>query len=317
MKILAPLLGVAAISGLPVTGVASAEVRFDLITYSHIRVDFQTLIGFGASYGMLVNTGTEPIDLASWADALHASKLSVPVGELDLFPAGTGTLLPGQAIGSGDPMLAALLQPGEVLVGPDLTLSLQMKGPVPIGTSQTLDFCVQVYGQAVTASTQFDFVGDGGPGITKLSAVRVSSGLPKASLFSIASDCPGELDPWPDEAGSPHAFGSSSDLPVVGNTSFGMRVGGTAPDLYVLGIDFQGPPTVFAGCAIWLGLTPSLSTKAGVLPPGGFAFVHTPIPDQASLVGAAAVMQAALIDALEGTLAGVTNAQGLVIGSLP
>jgi hypothetical protein len=321
MKILASLLGAAAISGLPVpTGVASADVRFDLITYDHIQLDFQTVLGFGASYGLLVNTGTEPIDLANWKDALHVSLISAPIGELDLYPVNpiTGFVLqPGQAIGSGDPLLTALLQPGEVLAQPGIVLSLQMKGPVPIGTTQTLDFCVQLYGQSVTASTQVDFVGAGGPAITPLSAVRVAAGLPKAALFSLESGCPGQLDPWPDAPGSPHDAGASSDLPVVGNTSFGVRVGQTAPNLYVIGIDFDGPPLTYAGCTIWLGLTQSLSTKAGVLDPGGFDFVHTPIPDQAALVGAGAVLQAAFIDAVDGGFSGLSNALGLVIGSCP
>src|SRR5262245_12532921 len=286
MKILAPLAGAAAISGLPgLAGAASAEVRIDLITYSHVQLDFQTILGFGASYGILVNTGTEPFALADWQDALRVSKLSAPVGELDLYPwnPSTGLVLqPGQAIGTGDPLLKALLQPGEVMVLPSaLALNFTMKGPVPIGTTQTLDFCVQFGGQAVSASTQLDFVGFGGQGITPLAAVRVSSGPPLAGLFSLPSQCPGQLDPWPDAPGSPHDTGASSDLPVLGNSSFGVRVWQTAPNLYVLGIDFDGPPLVFAGCTIWLGLTPTLSTKAGVLKPGGTDFVHTPIPDQA------------------------------------
>jgi hypothetical protein len=227
-------------------------------------------------------------------------------------------LQPGQAIGTGDPLLTALLLPGEAMITPSLlVLNLAMKGPVPIGTTQTLDFCVQFNGQAVVASSQLDFVGLGGPGITPISAVRVSSGPPLAGLFSLPSQCSGQLDPWPDAPGSPHDTGASSDLPVLGNSSFGVRVLQFQSNLYVLGIDFDGPPLVFAGCTVWLGLTPSLSTKTGVLGLDGTAFLNTPIPNQAALVGASAVLQAAFLDAFEGTLAGLSNALGLVIGTLP
>jgi hypothetical protein len=190
-----------------------------------------------------------------------------------------------------------------------------MKEPVPTGTTQTLDFCVQLLGMGVKASTQVEFAGEGGPGVQLLTATRVTSGPPVAVVTSLASGCAGQLDLWPDAPGSPHSAGASSDLPVIGNSSFGVRVLGTAPDIYVLGFDVETDPLVFAGCTIWLGLTSALGSKAGVLPAGGAAFIKTPIPDQPAVLGVDVVLQAVFVDA-EG-LSGLSNAIGVVIGSCP
>jgi hypothetical protein len=320
MKILAPLLGIAASAGLPgFTGVASAELRFDLITYDHLQLDFGTLVGFGLNTGILVNTGTEPISLADWEKGLHASLLSSPVGQFDAFPhepLDGLVLLPGEAVGSGDPLLTALLKPTETLVLPGShSLDLQMKGPVPLGTTQTLDLCIQLAGQAVTASTQLDFVAFGGPGVTKLSAVRVSSAPSSTSVTSLPSECPGALQLAPDAQGSPHAAGASSDLPVVGNSSFGVRVEGVVPSAYALGVAYTPGVAFFAGCTIHLGLTPGLKVLPGVLGKDSTSSVALPIPDEPSLLGAVVVLQAVFTDGFG--LTGLTNALSLTLGTCP
>jgi hypothetical protein len=320
MKIHAPLLGVAAIAGLPgPTGVASAELRFDLITYDHLQIDFGTLVGFGLSTGILVNTGTEPISLADWENALHASLLTVPVGKLDVFPhepLDGLVLLPGEAVGSNDPLLTALLGPGEGLVlASSHSLDLQMKGPAPLGTTQTLDFCIVLAGQSVSASTELDFVDLGGPPVTKLSAVRVSSVPSSTSVISLPSDCPGTLELWPAAPGTPHDAGSSSDLPVIGNSSFGVRVSGTVLTAYALGLAFDQGALPFAGCTIHLGLTGGLAVLPGVLDADGKSIKALPIPDEVTLVGAQPVLQAVFTDGFG--LTGLTNALALTLGTCP
>lgn len=320
MKILAPLLGVAASAGLPgLTGTADAELRFDLITYDHIQVDFGTLVGFGLSTGILVNTGTEPIALADWEQALHASLLSAPVGQLDVFPhepLDGLVLMPGEAVGSNDPLLIDLLGPGEALVLPNShSLDLQMKGPAPLGTTQTLDFCIQFAGQSVSAATAVDFVELGGPGVTKFSAVRVSS-APAASLVaSLPSGCPGELGLSAHEPASPYKAGASSNLPVIGNASFGVRVGGVVPAAYALGMTFGQGTASFAGCAIHLDLTAGLKVLPGALGQDLTSAVPLPIPNDPVLVGAEVVLQAVFTDGFG--LTGLTNGLVLTLGTCP
>jgi hypothetical protein len=320
MKVLALLLGVAASAGLPgLTGTADAELRFDLITYDHIQVDFGTLVGFGLSTGILVNTGTEPFALADWEQALHASLLSTPVGKLDAFPhepLDGLVLMPGEAVGSNDPLLTDLLAPGEVLVLPSShSLDLQMKGPAPVGTTQTLDFCILFAGQSVSTATAIDFVDLGGPGVTKLSAVRVASTPAESLVASLPSGCPGELALSPVEPASPYASGASSSLPVIGNASFGVSVEGVVPAAYALGIAFGQGSTTFAGCTIHLALAPGVKVLPGALGQDLSSSVPLPIPDEPALVGAEVVLQAVFTDGFG--LTGLTNALALTLGTCP
>jgi len=217
---------------------AAAQLSFDYITFDRLSLDAGPGRGsWHPHQGILVNTGTVPIDLAiDWREgALLFGRLIGPLdpseAQLGITGAPTIVLQPGQAFGSSDPLYVRLLQPGEVLIPGSALLAFRL----PLGPAQstaTLQTCVQIGDQALVLSQDIA-IGDGSTGeVAYLSARRFKSSPTETRFELWGESCPLPSGPLTlsavggGETGGTDVIAAGSNMPVVGNSAFGLRLDG-------------------------------------------------------------------------------------------
>jgi hypothetical protein len=295
--------GILAVAGL--SSRASAQYQYDVIAFHDFQVDDDTL-GLSSGWLLLVNTGNVSIPLQEWSKAAHYAEFDAAVGGFDLKPvfAGVQQLAPGQAIGGFDPELVNLLQPGETYVNA-ASSQFQISAPWPMGTTQGLHWAFRLGEREVRGVAQVHFSAN--PGAR--TAVRISSQAATTTVASLPSGCASTLTVTSLALPSPYTIAPSSNLPVIGNECFALDVRvNNVP--YVLGLDVASGLFPFRGCEIRLGLTPAFW---GIYNGGGIV-QPLPIPDDPSLVGMHAYLQAAGLGSGSVTL---TNGLDVLIGQAP
>lgn len=285
----------------------SAQIQFDYITFDQVELDPSQVGSIFENWGILVNTGTQPISLeADWEHGLWYTEASTKIGALFFLNnnpfADTFLLMPGEAVGDDHPLLLAQLQAGEVMVGPpgsNLTSNMQVLGAWPL-----IDFDIKcaVQAQDQIANTVTHFAQKSLPAGVQyqmLSATRTSSTTVLNPVFSYGTQCyPGPNDMLRAKGqffpvGPPYS-GSSSNLPEVGNTAFGLQIDSEIPGAaYILGVDLAPASFSILGCELLLALTPNMLTFSGTIPLT-VVTVPIPIPNNPALTGAPFFAQAVL-----------------------
>jgi len=286
---------------------SSAQIQFDYITFDQLELDPGQVSSIYENWGILVNTGVQPIALQTdWQGGLWYTEASAKLGALFFLLnnpfADTFLLQPGEAVGDDHPLLLAQLKAGEVMVGPagsNLISNMQVLGVWPAA-----DFDVQCAVQAKDqlAITSTHFVQKTLPlGVQyrPLSAKRTKSTIVLQPVVPYGTPCfPGVEDTLTPKGqffpkGPPYS-GSSSNLPEVGNTAFGLQVRSEIPGAtYILGVDLAPGSIPLFGCELLLALTPNMLTFSGTIP----LYVQTvplPIPNNPALAGALFFAQAVL-----------------------
>jgi hypothetical protein len=287
---------------------AGAQYQYDVIGFQRIQIDDATQ-GVSAGWLVLVNTGTVPIPLVEWSDALHYAELDAAVGSFDIEPvfAGPTTLAPGEAIGAFDPVLTSQLRVGESFVNAAST-RFQLFRPWPSGTTKNLRWSFVLGDRQVSGVTEVEFTPT--PSAFGVSAFRTSAVPATAQVGILSSGCAGTIRVRAQAEPSPFRIAPSSDLPVIGNRCFGLDVRvSNAP--YLLGVDLAPGSGQFLGCDRRVGLSPSFFA---VPYPGNIA-VRLPIPNQVAMIGRF-YLQVAPVGS-GGTLTGLTNGLELLIGPKP
>lgn len=286
---------------------ATAQLDYDVISFGKIQVDDATL-GLSSGWLILVNTGTVPLSLLDWQKALHYAEFSTPVGGFDVKPVFSGptTLAPGQAIGAFDPALVNLVEIGESYVQAAST-QFTLSTPWPAGTTQSVRWRFEFAGRAVSGVTEVEFTST--PVGFGLTGVRTPSTPVVPSITTLPVSCSGQLSVRPLGLASPYRIAPSSNLPVIGNQAFALDVRvNNVP--YLLGIDLAPGTGTFAGCELWLALSPALRSFAGA----GIA-TRLAIPNQAALVGQHVWLQAVGLSG--GSVTTLTNGLEVVLGAKP
>ncbi|QDU66146.1 hypothetical protein [Engelhardtia mirabilis] len=286
---------------------SALQKSFDYITFDRIDLDPNFALQTSTRWGIVVNTGTEPLSLTDdWEGGLWYGESSQLLGSfffelLDPFGAGL-TLQPGEAAGDADPLLLAQLLPGETFVTAALIAPIQFGVPFP-----TSDFHLDLHAQVgdLIAKTRTDVTLKdlGGSAFwTPTSAKRVSGAPSPISSSAYGAACAGPsgsatLTPYGSNGGpgGPPWVALRSNLPQIGNWAFGYQiVSPTFNASYALGIDIAPGSIPLAGCSLLLGFTPALSVLFGQIP--NFQQTHNiPIPNDPVLIGVTIYAQAVLL----------------------
>ena len=296
---------------------ASAQLQFDYITFDEWELDPNGSLGFSSRWGLLVNTGTQPISLVQdWEGGLWYAESSAPIGAFffeNLNPYGAGlTVFPGEAVGDNHPLLMAKLQAGETLVGSpagSLTSHFQLGAPYPTSNFD-LDFFVQVDDQLVHSHTKVVTKSLGGPAFLPVSAQRLSSVSVFDPVTSYGAPCNAaplpRLSLYGDNipTGPPYAA-LLSNMPEVGNGSFGFHIDAAEfKPLYLIGVDAAPGSFLLNGCEVLLGFTPGMLILSGQMPSFQVT-VPLPIPNNPALAGATVYAQALVISSTGKTTNGL------------
>ena len=316
MKHLFRLLAAAALA-LPV----QAQAAYDLILPTDVGLPGGPS-STGHHFGILVNTGTEPLYVSDWSMSrgfARTDQLWAPF-EVDAGPVSSGQLplAPGSAIGTGTPEMMALLEQDEHYHSTETILILGRLGPeLPTAGPVRCEVALRstLFLDDLERELRFDLRLHATQGSQPVlqGAQRVSATLAAPLIEQVAMGCtaPGlgqmglELVAPFDPNLPPSRIGYGSDLPMLGNEHavlvphalYDPQYEGTP---WILVASRDGATVTFGGCDV-LRPGPTASVLAsGVYTHGQFLFadlgeVPLPIPDAPALEGSQLTLQVLLL----------------------
>ncbi len=278
----------------------SAQLSFDVIAPDLCNAEANST--FQDHEGLIVNTGTVPIDVQTWQFGSLYTASSEELAWLEVTPSwspsGTFQLQPGEAAGTNDPLYLSLLEPGETYVDNAAYGAASVRLNGQLGQSPLFTVHFQIGDQRVRFEMQPTFV-DGVSEIEPVTAKRWSSETVTPHSETVAQGCyyPGTdvmgLDPFGGGEPFGGTVGRYSDLPFVGNSRFHLQLSQQISDAeagapWMLLVAPAGDTLPIYGCHVITNAVPALS---GVLLSSPFpgtvvtAPVPAPLPGDPVLAG--------------------------------